>query len=192
MEQQRRVKISKFLSLVLRHQPQKIGLRPDAAGWVQVSDLLAACNAHGQSLSLDELREVVNTNDKQRFSFSPDGLLIRANQGHSIPVELGYEPLAPPTILYHGTPEKFLTAIKETGLTKGQRHHVHLSADVETATRVGARRGRPVVLEIRAATMHGDGYIFYLSENGVWLTEHVPVKYLRFPEADISLASARR
>lgn len=175
------VKISKFLSLVLRHQPQKIGLTLDSAGWANVNELLAACNAHGIALTQAELESVVRNNDKQRFAFSEDGLQIRASQGHSVEVELEYKPAEPPPILYHGTVERFLTSIKENSLTKGKRHHVHLSADIKTAEIVGDRRGKAVVLEILSGQMYEDGYTFFLSANGVWLTETVPAKYLKEP-----------
>ena len=174
------VKISKFLSLVLRHQPETIGLALDAAGWISVEELLTACRKHGTVITPEQLQHVVASNDKQRFSFSEDGLLIRANQGHSVEVELGYEAAMPPAKLFHGTAERFLASIKEHGLLKGQRHHVHLSADIETATKVGQRHGKPVVLRVDAGKMQQDGFIFYLSTNGVWLTEHVPVPYLVF------------
>ena len=126
------------------------------------------------------MEEVVATNDKKRFSFSPDGRLIRANQGHSVEVDLGLVPVEPPELLYHGTVERFLDSIRERAL-RGNRHHVHLSADRETAARVGQRRGRPVVLVVEAGRMHNDGQVFYRSENGVWLTEAVPPTYLQFP-----------
>lgn len=174
------IQISKFLSLVLRHEPEKIGLTLDAAGWVSVDDLLAACRANGKAISLEELQDVVASNDKQRFSFSDDGSLIRANQGHSVEVELGYEAAIPPASLFHGTAERFLASIQEQGLLKGKRHHVHLSADIETATKVGQRHGKPTVLQVDSGKMHQDGFIFYFSTNGVWLTEHVPVPYLMF------------
>ncbi|HEY9881786.1 MAG TPA: RNA 2'-phosphotransferase [Leptolyngbyaceae cyanobacterium] len=173
-------KTSKFLSLVLRHQPETIGIVLDSAGWVSVSELLQACHTHGQPLTLAELHEVVANNDKQRFSFSEDGQKIRANQGHSVPVNLGYSPAVPPSILYHGTVERFLPSIKEEGLKKGTRHHVHLSPDEETARRVGGRRGKPVILRIESGEMHQAGYEFFQSENGVWLTDHVPPNYLVF------------
>lgn len=175
------VKISRFLSLVLRHQPDKIGLTLDSAGWVGVSDLLAACNSHGVALSPTELESVVRHNDKQRFAFSEDGLRIRASQGHSVEVELAYEPAVPPPILYHGTASRFLASIQQQGLVKGNRHHVHLSADPKTAQAVGLRHGRLVLLVIRSQQMHEDGYEFFLSANGVWLTDSVPVRYLREP-----------
>ncbi|HZS07362.1 MAG TPA: RNA 2'-phosphotransferase [Blastocatellia bacterium] len=174
----REVKISKFLSLVLRHQPQKIGLTPDKAGWIGADELLAACQAHGFPLTLEELNSVVRNNDKQRFAFSEDGRQIRASQGHSIEVELDYQPAVPPAVLYHGTPERFLDSIRAKGLVRGRRHHVHLSADAVTAVAVGERRGRPVVLEILSGQMHRDGYQFFQSANGVWLTEHVPAQYI--------------
>jgi putative RNA 2'-phosphotransferase len=174
------IKISKFLSLVLRHQPELIGITLDSAGWVSVSELLRACQAHGQSLTLAKLHEVVASNDKQRFSLSEDGQKIRANQGHSISVELGYSPSIPPDILYHGTVEKFLPDIRAEGLKKGARHHVHLSPDLETARRVGQRRGKPIILKVESGRMYQHGRQFFRSENGVWLTEHVPPEYLIF------------
>jgi putative RNA 2'-phosphotransferase len=174
------VRTSKFLSLVLRHRPELIGITLDSAGWVAVSELLRACQAHGHPLTVDDLRRVVTGNDKQRFSLSEDGEMIRANQGHSVPVELGYSPAFPPEILYHGTVEKFLSSIREEGLKKGSRHHVHLSPDEETARRVGRRRGKPLILKVESGRMHSDGYEFFLSANGVWLTEHVPPEYLIF------------
>lgn len=176
----RTIKISKFLSLVLRHKPETIGLTLDGAGWASVVELLRQCEQHGFPLSLAELETIVVTNDKQRFSFSEDGQHIRANQGHSIEVELGYKPLEPPEVLYHGTVERFLPAIEEKGLLKGKRHHVHLSADVTTAAKVGARRGRPVILQAHSGQMYRAGHIFYQSANGVWLTEHVPAAYISF------------
>jgi putative RNA 2'-phosphotransferase len=174
------VKTSKFLSLVLRHRPELIGITLDSAGWVRVSELLRACSAHGLTLTLAQLQGVVARNDKQRFSFSEDGQLIRANQGHSLPVELGYAPAAPPDILYHGTVEKFLPGIRAEGLKKGGRHHVHLSPDAETARRVGSRRGKPLIIRVASGRMHRQGQEFFRSTNGVWLTEHVPPEYLIF------------
>jgi putative RNA 2'-phosphotransferase len=174
--------LSKFLSFVLRHKPQAIGITLDAEGWVAVDELLAAAARHRQPVSRQQLEEVVATNDKKRFSFSPDGRLIRANQGHSIKVDLGLVPVEPPELLYHGTVARFLDSIRQEGLVRGNRHHVHLSADRETAARVGQRRGRPVVLVIEAGRMRGDGHAFYKSENAVWLTEAVPPGYLRFPK----------
>jgi putative RNA 2'-phosphotransferase len=174
----RAVRISKFLSLVLRHQPEKIGLSLDQSGWASVERLIEASSRRGFDFTSEELQNVVDGNDKKRFSLSEDGLWIRANQGHSFKVELGYAPTAPPEILYHGTAEWFLTSIKQQGLIKGKRHHVHLSADFDAATKVGRRHGKPVVLRIEAGRMRQDGFIFYLSANGVWLTDCVPVQYL--------------
>ena len=151
------VTISKFLSFVLRHNPQAIGIVLDAEGWVAVDELLAAAARHGQTVTREQLAEVVATNDKKRFSFSPDGQLIRANQGHSVEVDLGLVAVEPPELLYHGTVERFLDSIREKGLLRGKRHHVHLSADRETAARVGQRRGRPVVLVVEAERMHRAG-----------------------------------
>ncbi len=177
----RLVKKSKFLSLVLRHKPETINLKLDESGWVSVEELLAACKENNFDLSEDELREVVATNDKKRFAFSDDGKKIRASQGHSVDVELGYAPKEPPEKLFHGTAAKFLDSIKEKGLIKGERHHVHLSQDFETAVKVGSRRGKAVVLEIDSKRMHEAGIDFFISENGVWLTEKVPVNYITFP-----------
>jgi putative RNA 2'-phosphotransferase len=176
--QDRMVKISKFLSLVLRHQPEKIELKLDPAGWVSVEELLEACQSHGFPLTENELEAVVAGSDKQRFSFSDNRLLIRANQGHSVNVDLGYQPIAPPEELYHGTVNRFLMSILDNGLSKGKRHHVHLSADLGTAQKVGARRGVPVILRVMSGRMHRDGYLFFRSENGVWLTDKVPPEYL--------------
>lgn len=174
----RHIRISKFLSLVLRHKPETIGLTLAEGGWVSVSELLQACQRHRFPITLQELHTVVALNDKKRFSFNDDGTLIRASQGHSVKVELGYQPQEPPEILYHGTTERFLPSILAKGLLKGQRHHVHLSPDIATATKVGARRGKPVVLSIKSGQMYRDGYIFYQSANGVWLTDHVPAVYI--------------
>jgi putative RNA 2'-phosphotransferase len=166
---------------VLRHQPQLIGITLDAEGWVAVDELLTAAARHGQAISEDQLDEVVWTNDKQRFSFSPDGSMIRANQGHSVEVNLRLDPVEPPELLFHGTVERFLASIREQSLVRGKRHHVHLSADRETAVRVAQRRGRPVILVIESGRMHRDGRQFFQSANGVWLTEAVPPIYLQFP-----------
>lgn len=174
------VRISKFLSLVLRHDPSRIGITLDEAGWVDVDVLLAAAAAHGVSLSRDGLRELVASSDKQRFALSADGARIRANQGHSVPVDLQLVPREPPARLYHGTVEAALDGIRAQGLVRRARHHVHLSPDLETATKVGARRGAPVILTVRAADMHAAGHTFYCSANGVWLTEHVPARFIQF------------
>ncbi|MEU5307771.1 RNA 2'-phosphotransferase [Streptomyces sp. NPDC021562] len=180
-EERRTVKVSKYLSRHLRHQPDRIGLTLDEAGWVEIDALLAATAAHGFPVSREELDRVVADNDKQRFAI--DGTRIRASQGHSIDVDLGLPPATPPPYLYHGTVARHLDAIRTAGLKPMNRHDVHLSADRETATRVGARRGRPVVLSVDAGAMHRDGHVFHLSANGVWLTKAVPPAYLRFPEA---------
>jgi putative RNA 2'-phosphotransferase len=178
--QNRAIKISKFLSLVLRHKPEEIAITLDRAGWVAVSELLKACNTSGFPITREELDEVVSTSDKQRFAFSDDRLKIRANQGHSIAIQLDYQALAPPEVLYHGTATRFLDSIKEQGLRKGRRHHVHLSGDEVTAIKVGSRHGKPVVLIIESGRMHKDGFVFYQSENKVWLTEHIPPAYIKF------------
>jgi putative RNA 2'-phosphotransferase len=174
------VRISKFLSLVLRHDPSRIGITLDEGGWVDIDVLLAAAAAHGVALSRDGLRELVASSDKQRFALSADGARIRANQGHSVPVDLELRPREPPARLYHGTVVAALGGIRERGLVRGARHHVHLSPDLETATKVGARRGAPVILTVRAADMNAAGYTFYCSDNGVWLTDHVPARFVLF------------
>ena len=178
MTEKELIRTSKFLSLILRHEPARVGLELDAAGWVAVDALLSAVNRHGVSLTLAQLNQVVATSDKKRFAFSEDGLRIRASQGHSVEVDLQYEPQVPPEFLYHGTPERFVDSIRANGLNKGQRHHVHLSPDPSTASKVGERRGRPVVLKIRAGEMHRAGHVFYLSANGVWLVDHVPNQFI--------------
>lgn len=144
-----------------------------------MTELLEAVNRNGVSLTLEQLKHVVAANDKKRFAFSEDGKKIRASQGHSIEVDLQYERQTPPEFLYHGTPERFVESIRATGLNKGQRHHVHLSPDPQTATKVGERRGRPVVLTIRSGEMHRQGHIFYKSANGVWLVDHVPPQFIQ-------------
>jgi len=176
------VRLSKFLSLVLRHEPQKIGIRLDKGGWVEVKRLLAACKCHGVPLTRERLEHVVVSSDKQRFAFDRFRIRIRANQGHSVPVELGYERKVPPEFLFHGTTEKFLSSIRLEGLRKGKRHHVHLSSDEATARKVGERRGRPVVLTVRAGDMYRVGHQFFFSANGVWLVESVPPIFLN-PES---------
>jgi putative RNA 2'-phosphotransferase len=172
------VRVSKRLSYVLRHRPESVGLTLDPRGWVAVDDLLAALAAHGLPVTRAELEHVVATNDKRRFALDPTGSFIRASQGHSVAVELGYQPVPPPAELFHGTVDRFLDAIRREGLRPGGRHAVHLSPDRPTAEAVGARRGRPVVLRIDAATMADDGYLFCRSANGVWLVDAVPPRYL--------------
>lgn len=173
-------KISKFLSLVLRHDPARIGIHLDEQGWTDCSTLIKACNLNGVPLDALLLEEIVRTSDKQRFALSEDKSRIRANQGHSVSVELNLEKLTPPRHLFHGTVEKFIESIRERGLEKGQRHHAHLSADIDTAAKVGERRGKPIILVIDALEMHQAGHDFHRSENGVWLVEQVPSKFIRF------------
>lgn len=175
------VKVSKFLSYVLRHEPHAIGLGLDANGWARVDELIAKATAAGTPIDVESIRLAVETNDKRRFAFSDDGTRIRANQGHSIGVDLGLVPQTPPDVLYHGTATRFLDGIRRDGLVAGQRQHVHLSADRETATRVGERHGTPVVLVVDARTMHAEGLVFLRSDNGVWLTDAVPPRYLAIP-----------
>lgn len=179
MDERRTVKVSKYLSKHLRHQPERIGLTLDEAGWVEIEALIAAAATHGFPFTRDELDHVVAANDKKRFAV--EGTRIRASQGHSIDVDLALPAATPPPYLYHGTVARFLEAIRAEGLRPMNRHDVHLSADRETATRVGARRGRPVVLTVDATAMHRDGHVFHVSANGVWLTKAVPPRYLRFP-----------
>jgi len=172
------IRTSKFLSLILRHEPERVGLKLDEAGWVGVEELLKAVNQHGVSLTLDQLKHLVATSDKKRFAFSDDGSSIRASQGHSVDVDLQYEQQAPPELLYHGTTMRFLDSIREQGLQKMDRHDVHLSADVTTALKVGGRHGKPIVLKIRAGDMHRAGYSFRRSANGVWLVQQVPPNFI--------------
>ncbi|MHB9860346.1 RNA 2'-phosphotransferase [Streptomyces sp. YIM S03343] len=179
MDERRTVKVSKYLSKHLRHQPERIGLVLDEGGWVEIDVLLAATAAHGFRVTREELDHVVAVNDKRRFAVEGDR--IRASQGHSVEVDLGLPPATPPANLYHGTVARHLDGIRAEGLRPMNRHDVHLSPDRETATRVGARRGRPVVLAVDAAAMHRDGHVFQVSANGVWLTKTVPAHYLRFP-----------
>jgi putative RNA 2'-phosphotransferase len=176
--QPRAVKISKYLSKYLRHAPHELGLTLQPGGWVTVDDLLAAAEKNGFPITYDDLVECVETNDKQRFAFDMSSEMIRANQGHSVEVDLQLEEREPPEFLYHGTVERFLPAIMEEGLIRGKRHHVHLSKDVETARKVGARRGKPVILQVDAGRMNRDGHKFLLSANGVWLTDAVSPGYL--------------
>lgn len=170
---------SRFLSLVLRHQPQAAGIELDDGGWVEVDTLLQGLAASGHPLTRTELETLVQSNDKQRFSLSEDKRRIRANQGHSVEVDLGLSPASPPSTLYHGTVERFLDSILAQGLNPGERHHVHLTADRHTAFKVGSRRGKAVILEIDASSMAKEGHLFYLSANGVWLTDTVPTKFLK-------------
>ena len=172
------VSTSKLLSYVLRHRPDSIGLQLDANGWVDVDVLLARLAEHGKPVERDLLERVVADNDKQRFAFDAGRTRIRASQGHSVDVDLGLSPVQPPYVLYHGTASRFLKSILATGLRAGSRQHVHLSGDVDTALRVGARHGFPVVLRVDTARMRNDGLPFYRSDNGVWLTGPVAPRYL--------------
>ena len=173
------VKRSKYLARHLRHQPEALGLTLDPGGWVAVDALLAAMRRHGIELSRAQLDEIVARNNKQRFSFDETGTRIRTNQGHSIPVDLQLAPATPPDALYHGTSKATIGPILREGLQKMRRQHVHLSRDKATAIKVGSRHGAPIVLLVDAAAMARDGYQFFLSDNGVWLTDHVPPQYLR-------------
>lgn len=172
--------ISKYLSYILRHHPDDLGINLDAQGWTSVEILLQKINEGKGSLTFQELEEVVATNSKQRFSFNADKTQIKANQGHSVSVDLNLEAVQPPTYLYHGTVAKFLDSIKENGILKGSRHHVHLSENKTTATDVGSRRGKPVILTVKSGKMHEDGYLFYCTENKVWLTDMIPSQYIEF------------
>ncbi|MGW1493697.1 RNA 2'-phosphotransferase [Streptomyces sp. NPDC002402] len=180
-DERRTVKVSKYLSKHLRHQPERIGLTLDENGWVAVEELMRAAAAHGFRFTRVELDHVVAVNDKKRFTI--DGTRIRANQGHTVEVDLDLPTAEPPAYLYHGTVARSLDAIRAEGLRPMKRHHVHLSPDRETATRVGARRGRPVVLSVDAGAMHRAGHLFRVSANGVWLADAVPPEFLRFPGA---------
>jgi putative RNA 2'-phosphotransferase len=175
------VKTGKFLSLVLRHKPETIGLILDANGWANVNELIRLANRHGNPLTRPLLERVVAENDKQRFAFSDDGQRIRANQGHSVEIDLDLPASAPPELLYHGTATGFVASIRAAGLHAGNRRHVHLSLDVATATKVGRRHGHPVVLVVRAGQMAAAGHKFFRAANGVWLTDRVPVEYIGFP-----------
>ena len=173
-------KLSKFLSLVLRHEPGAAGIQLDEHGWADVKELIQGVNGTGRKLDERILKESVLTNDKQRFSFNSDGTKIRANQGHSHNVDVELKETIPPDLLYHGTATRFLGSIlnAKEGLRPGSRLYVHLSKDYDTAIKVGTRHGVPVVLKVDARQMRKDGYVFYLSENGVWLVKNVPEKYL--------------
>ena len=169
---------SKFISLILRHQPEAIGITLDEHGWANVDELIAGI-AKTQKIDRDILEQIVREDEKQRYSFNEDKTLIRANQGHSIPVDVELQEITPPDILYHGTGEKYTNSIDQEGLKPKSRLYVHLSQDTDTATKVGQRHGKPIIYEVNAKQMHEDGYKFYRSVNGVWLTKEVPVGYLR-------------
>ena len=170
--------ISRFIAFILRHKPESVGIKLDPHGWASVSELITAVSKR-YSFSMEKLEEIVATDDKMRYSFNSDKTLIRANQGHSVPVDLELCECEPPLALYHGTAEKYTASIDGEGLISKTRLFVHLSGDIETATAVGKRHGTPVIYEVAAAKMKEDGHKFYLSENGVWLTPAVPVKYLK-------------
>lgn len=171
---------SKFISLILRHKPGTIGISLDEHGWADVQELISGINAAGgHHLDMDQLEEIVRTDEKQRYSFNEDRTLIRANQGHSIPVDVELEEKIPPDILWHGTGEKYVSSIDRQGLIPKSRLYVHLSADTETARKVGSRHGKPVIYTIDCRKMTEDGYRFFLSANGVWLTKSVPPEYLQ-------------
>lgn len=178
MTEEQKKRIGKFLSLILRHEPQKIGLELDHQGWANVTELIAKCKKHRYHFSREELEEIVETNNKCRYSFNEKKNKIRANQGHSIDVDLGLSPIEPPEFLYHGTATRFVKSIMEEGIVKGSRQHVHLSSDKETAEQVGSRHGKVCILTIMTKQMYKDGIDFYCSDNGVWLTDYIDVKYI--------------
>ena len=179
------VKQSKMLSRILRHRPESVGLTLDPQGWVEVDRLLSALARQGKTLSLRQLQEIVDKNDKKRFAFSQDGKQIRAVQGHSVEVDLNLLPAVPPEVLYHGTVASFLKAISQDGLKPMSRHHVHLSQNRTQAFKVGSRRGTAVILVVQASRMHRAGYRFYLADNGVWLTDCVPAEYISKEEVSL-------
>ena len=173
------IQMGKFLSLVLRHKPEVIGLTLDKHGWADVNELLVCMKRSGKTLSFDMLEKIVNENDKHRYSFNEDKSKIRANQGHSIHVDVELKEIKPPNVLYHGTATRFLGSIMDTGINSGSRIHVHLSGDYKTALDVGIRHGKPVVLTIDSGRMYKDGYKFFLSANNVWLCDRVPAEYIQ-------------
>ena len=179
MDKDKQTKISKSLSYWLRHRPEKIGIVLNDGGWTDVKILIEKASKE-LIFDFNELKEVVQNCDKQRFSFSEDFCNIRASQGHTIKVKLAFKEIAAPPVLYHGTVDKFIESIKKSGLIPGKRHHVHLSKDIETATKVGARRGKPIILEIDAKSMQDSGFTFYISDNGVYLIDSVPKRYIMF------------
>ena len=184
MDAQTQKKISKQMSYILRHQPDSVGLTLAPGGWVDVDQLLAAISSHGRVVTSVMLEEIVSGNDKQRFEFSANGTQIRARQGHSTKVDLQYEASIPPDLLFHGTATRFLASIREQGLIKGNRHHVHLSTDRETMLQVAMRHGKPVLLLVDAKAMLADGHTFFVTGNDVWLTDHVPPRYLQESASD--------
>ena len=184
MENEKKLrKVSKFLSMVLRHNPGYLGLEMDDAGWVTVKQLIDGARDHEKAptFTFDTLKEIVKTNNKKRFEFNEKETQIRASQGHSVQVELGNEAIEPPEYLFHGTAEKTVPAIRSAGLLKMNRHAVHLSQDHDTAYKVGMRHGKPIILQVEAKKMHDDGHKFFLTQNDVWYTEHVPTDFLVYP-----------
>ncbi|SHL43524.1 putative RNA 2'-phosphotransferase [Chitinophaga jiangningensis] len=175
MDEKQKKHISKFLSLVLRHKPEEIGLELDANGWAVIDDLIAKADV---KFSKGDLMDIVASSDKQRFALNEDQTKIRANQGHSINIDLGLPPSVPPEILYHGTAADTVGVIRKEGIQRMSRQYVHLSTHKDTAVQVGGRHGAPVIVTVRTGEMHADGLVFYLSENKVWLTEFVPAKYI--------------
>lgn len=173
-------KLSVFISLVLRHKPEAANIQLDEHGWAEVDALIEGIRKTGRRIDIDTLKEIVRTDGKQRYSFNEDCTLIRANQGHSVSVDVELKEAKPPEILYHGTAERFMESIRQEGLRSMSRLYVHLSKDEATALKVGARHGKPVVLKVNAGKMQQDGFRFFLSENGVWLTDKVPASYLFF------------
>lgn len=182
--------MGKFISMVLRHKPETIGITLDKEGWADVNLLIDNASIYQKSKGLtpvtrELLDEIVTTNEKQRFEYSDDGWSIRARQGHSVSVDLAYKPQIPPQYLYHGTATKFVSSIQVNGLDKRKRHHVHLSKDHATASQVGSRHGTPHVLTIESGLMHQDGFVFYQTDNSVWLVESVPVEYIHFENSKL-------
>ena len=171
-------KISKYMSMILRHRPEVIGIHLDEHGWADVDELIEGI-AKKKKFNREILEEIVRTDEKQRYSFNDDKTKIRANQGHSISVDLELEPQEPPETLWHGTAEKYVASIEKTGLRPGNRMYVHLSPDIQTAEKVGSRHGKPVIYQVKSGEMYRKGFRFYRSVNGVWLTIMVPVEFLR-------------
>lgn len=179
------IKLSRFISLILRHKPETIHIDMDRNGWVNVNDLISGIQRHGYKIDFKILKYIVDTDDKQRYSFNDDFTLIRANQGHSIRVDVGLKELEPPQYLFHGTATKYQDSINFNGLIPKSRMYVHLSEDLETAIKVGSRHGTPIVFQVEALRMSVAGYKFYKSVNGVWLTEEVPSKYLKIYTSEV-------
>jgi putative RNA 2'-phosphotransferase len=171
-------KVSKYISLILRHKPEEIGIALDEHGWANVDELIKGVSENYPGFCIDILKEIVRTDEKQRYSFNEDYTLIRANQGHSIPVDVELEECEPPEYLYHGTGEKYVESIDSDGLISKSRLYVHLSDNIDTAISVGKRHGKSVIYLVDSGKMCRQGFVFYRSANGVWLTKHVPAEYL--------------